>query len=163
MARVTVEDCIVKISNRFELTLLASQRAREISHGVTLTVARDNDKNPVVALREIADGSVRVEYLSNALIQSMQKHISHREDEEKEEKNDMMFLPEIDFSSDPAEEDGAEDIALDEEMVEDSLNLQEDVVALEAEAEALAAESLQQGIVIETEINNDSEINNTND
>ena len=65
MARVTVEDCILKISNRFELTLLASQRAREISHGVTLTVGRDNDKNPVVALREIAECTVGVENLRN--------------------------------------------------------------------------------------------------
>ncbi len=150
MARVTVEDCIIKISNRFELTLLASQRAREISHGVTLTVARDNDKNPVVALREIADGSVGVEHLSNALIQSMQKNINNQKRKEKEE-NDTLLLPEIDFSS--AEEEGAEDISLDEEMVEDSLNLQEDVVALEVEAESLAAEALQQGIVCDSDRN----------
>lgn len=154
MARVTVEDCILRVPNRFELTLLAGQRAREISNGVTLTVTRDHDKNPVVALREVAEGTVGIEHLRNALVQSMQKHVSQNE---AEEEIDTLLLPEIDFSSDATEEDAAEDIALDEEMAEDSLNLQEDVVALEVEAEALAAEALRQGWGSDSDRNEDED------
>ena len=73
MARVTVEDCVDKIPNRFDLVLLASQRARQISGGAELTVDRDRDKNPVVALREIADETVVPDELMEALIGNMQK------------------------------------------------------------------------------------------
>ncbi|MDB5369376.1 MAG: DNA-directed polymerase subunit omega [Roseomonas sp.] len=71
MARVTVEDCILKIPNRFELVLLAAQRARNISRGEELTIDRDNDKNPVVALREIADETVELNGLEQDLIKSL--------------------------------------------------------------------------------------------
>ncbi|MBE9604903.1 DNA-directed RNA polymerase subunit omega [Acetobacteraceae bacterium H6797] len=71
MARVTVEDCILKVPNRFELVLLAAQRARNISRGEELTVDRDNDKNPVVALREIADETVELPELEQDLIKSL--------------------------------------------------------------------------------------------
>lgn len=71
MARVTVEDCILKIPNRFELVLIAAQRARNISRGEELTVDRDNDKNPVVALREIADETVDTTALEQDLIKSL--------------------------------------------------------------------------------------------
>jgi DNA-directed RNA polymerase subunit omega len=74
MARVTVEDCIDKVENRFELVLLASHRARTISAGSPLTVDRDNDKNPVVALREIADTTVAPDDLMEELIHSLQKY-----------------------------------------------------------------------------------------
>ena len=73
MARVTVEDCIDKVTNRFDLVLLAAQRAREISGGAELTIDRDRDKNPVVALREIADETILPEDLKESLTQSMQK------------------------------------------------------------------------------------------
>jgi len=73
MARVTVEDCIVQVPNRFELVLLAAQRARNISRGESLTVERDNDKNPVVALREIADQTVALEALEQDLIKSLSR------------------------------------------------------------------------------------------
>ena len=73
MARVTVEDCIDKITNRFDLVLLAAERAREISGGAELTVDRDRDKNPVVALREIAEETVRPDQLKEGLVQSLQK------------------------------------------------------------------------------------------
>ncbi|HEV7457225.1 MAG TPA: DNA-directed RNA polymerase subunit omega [Roseococcus sp.] len=73
MARVTVEDCIVQVPNRFELVLLAAQRARNISRGETLTVDRDNDKNPVVALREIADQTVPLDGLEQDLIKSLSR------------------------------------------------------------------------------------------
>jgi DNA-directed RNA polymerase subunit omega len=73
MARVTVEDCVDKVSNRFDLVLLAAQRARQISGGAELTIDRDRDKNPVVALREIADETVRPADLLDSVIGSMQK------------------------------------------------------------------------------------------
>ena len=73
MARVTVEDCIIKVPNRFELVLLAAQRARNISRGEELTVDRDNDKNPVVALREIADETVELKALEADLVKSLQR------------------------------------------------------------------------------------------
>lgn len=82
MARVTVEDCVLKIPNRFDLVMLAAQRARDISSGTPLTVERDNDKNPVVALREIADESIDIEYLAEALVQGMQKYVEVDEPEE---------------------------------------------------------------------------------
>lgn len=75
MARVTVEDCIDKVDNRFELVLLAGHRARQISQGAPITVDRDNDKNPVVALREIADQTLSPEDLREDLIHSLQKHV----------------------------------------------------------------------------------------
>lgn len=73
MARVTVEDCVDKISNRFDLVLLAAQRARQISGGAELTLERDRDKNPVVALREIAEETVRPDNLQEALVGSLQR------------------------------------------------------------------------------------------
>src|SRR4249920_2583895 len=73
MARVTVEDCVEKVPNRFELVLLAAQRARNLSRGEELTVDRDNDKNPVVALREIADETVPLEKLESDLIKSLSR------------------------------------------------------------------------------------------
>jgi len=81
MARVTVEDCIDKVTNRFDLVLLAAERAREISGGAELTVDRDRDKNPVVALREIAEETVRPDQLKEGLVQSLQK-VQVDEDEE---------------------------------------------------------------------------------
>ena len=81
MARVTVEDCVLRVPNRFDLVLLASQRAREISAGANLTVERDNDKNPVVALREIAEEKLTPEDLKEDLIHSLQKHVEVDEPE----------------------------------------------------------------------------------
>jgi DNA-directed RNA polymerase subunit omega len=73
MARVTVEDCIVQVPNRFELVLLAAQRARNISRGEELTLARDNDKNPVVALREVAEERVDLDRLESDLVRSLSR------------------------------------------------------------------------------------------
>ena len=81
MARVTVEDCIDKVENRFELVLLASHRARMISAGSEITVDRDNDKNPVVALREVADETISPQDLKEELIHSLQKFIEVDEPE----------------------------------------------------------------------------------
>jgi len=82
MARVTVEDCIDKVSNRFELVLLASHRSRQISSGSQISVDRDNDKNPVVALREIADEQLSPGDLKEDLIHSLQKHVEVDEPED---------------------------------------------------------------------------------
>jgi len=84
MARVTVEDCVDKIPNRFDLVLMAAQRARQISGGAELTVDRDRDKNPVVALREIAEQTVRPRDLNEAAIQGMQRVQVDDEDEADE-------------------------------------------------------------------------------
>ena len=81
MARVTVEDCVDKVPNRFELVLLASHRARMISSGTHLTIDRDNDKNPVVALREIAELTVAPDDLKEDLIHSLQKYVEVDEPE----------------------------------------------------------------------------------
>ena len=81
MARVTVEDCIEKVENRFDLVLLASHRARMISSGQPITIPRDNDKNPVVALREIADSTLTPEDLEEDFIHSLQKHVEVDEPE----------------------------------------------------------------------------------
>ena len=88
MARITVEDCIPLIPNRFELVVMAAQRARKISVGESLTVERDNDKNPVVALREIADETVDLDELRQSLVRGLQKHVEPDEPEE----DDMALL-----------------------------------------------------------------------
>lgn len=83
MARVTVEDCILKVPNRFELVLVSSQRAREIGAGAAMLVDRDNDKNPVVALREIADTDISLDGLKESLVKNHQKVIEVEEEEEE--------------------------------------------------------------------------------
>lgn len=96
MSRVTVEDCIEKIPNRFELVLMAAHRARMISSGASITVDRDNDKNPVVALREIGDATISPDDLAEDLIHSLQKYVEVDEPERE-------AAPMIETSSD---EDG---------------------------------------------------------
>ena len=93
MARVTVEDCVDKVPNRFDLVLLAAQRAREISGGAELTIDRDRDKNPVVALREIADDVVDAEELKEALIGSLQRVDERSEAEEEAETLALLADP----------------------------------------------------------------------
>ena len=123
MARVTVEDCVLKIPNRFELVLIAGQRARDISSGARITVERDNDKNPVVALREIADDTVSLDNLQNALIQGLQKHVEVDEPEEDEMEG---FAPDRDLAF--------ETIANEDEMVEDGMSINEDGQDFDPEA-----------------------------
>jgi DNA-directed RNA polymerase subunit omega len=81
MARITVEDCVQRVPSRFELVMLAAQRARDISAGAALTVDRDNDKNPVVALREIADATVDLDHLRYELVHGLRRHADTGEDE----------------------------------------------------------------------------------
>ncbi len=82
MARVTVEDCIEKIPNRFELVMVASQRARKIASGAPLTIERNNDKNPVVSLREIAEETVEVDALKEEIVRNHQRMVAYEEEEE---------------------------------------------------------------------------------
>ena len=79
MARVTVEDCVLKVPNRFELVLLAAQRAKDISAGAPMTVDQDRDKNPVVALREIAQETINLDDLQNTLVTGMQKFVKEED------------------------------------------------------------------------------------
>ncbi|MCW2273994.1 DNA-directed RNA polymerase subunit omega [Rhodoblastus acidophilus] len=98
MARVTVEDCIDKVDNRFDLVLLASHRARMISSGAQISVPRDNDKNPVVALREIADSTIAPEDLKEDFIHSLQKHVEV--DEPEAEVVPALVTPSSDLAGD---------------------------------------------------------------
>ncbi len=85
MARVTVEDCVKKIPNRFDLVIAAAQRSREISNGISIEVDRDNDKNPVVSLREIASEAIDAESLQERFIRSMQKNLNKEDNKTEEE------------------------------------------------------------------------------
>ena len=142
MARVTVEDCVLKVPNRFELVLLAAQRAREITAGGPLSLDRDDDKNPVVALREIAEETIALDHLRGSVVRGMQKHV---EIDEPEEAPELEFEPtlfgvtpqsevpveeEVDFEADDAGEEEEEAIveedALEEELGEDMLEAEEE-------------------------------------
>lgn len=92
MARVTVEDCVLRVPNRFDLVMVAAQRSRDISAGAPLTIERDNDKNPVIALREIAEDTVSIDELGEALIEGMQKHIEIEEPEEEPQDFEMAVV-----------------------------------------------------------------------
>ena len=117
MARVTVEDCIDKVPNRFELVLLASHRARTIAAGSPISVERDNDKNPVVALREIADEAISAEDVKEDFIHSMQKYV---EVDEPEPDTMPMITPEeaaLVLGQDDMSEDGMVDRMTEEELL----------------------------------------------
>ena len=129
MARVTVEDCIEKIDNRFELVMLAAQRARTLSSGAELTVERDNDKNPVIALREIAEETLDLEEIEESLVKGLQKYVEP--DEPDEEEMDLLsagdefsknYTPNIAATGDvPAEKASSfDDNVSEEELKEDS-------------------------------------------
>jgi len=96
MARVTVEDCVERVPNRFDLVLLAAHRARVLSSGAPLLLERDNDKNPVVALREIAEAAVAPDALEEDLIASMQKQVESDETDDGEAASEKADLPEFD-------------------------------------------------------------------
>jgi DNA-directed RNA polymerase subunit omega len=127
MARVTVEDCVVKVPNRFELVLVAAQRAREITAGAQLTLDRDDDKNPVVALREIADETVPLDRLQDQLIRGMQKHVEIDEPEEAIELESNLFgVTEALGVAGLGGEDVEEAAAEDDELAEDMLSVSDD-------------------------------------
>jgi len=99
MARVTVEDCVQQVPNRFELVLLAAHRARVLSSGGPLLLERDNDKNPVVALREIAESTLSPAELDEDLVQSLQKQVEMEESEDAEAAPEKADAPEFDRMS----------------------------------------------------------------
>lgn len=125
MARVTVEDCVVKVPNRFDLVLLAAQRAREVTSGAPLTVDRDDDKNPVVALREIAESTIELDHLKDNLIRGMQKHIEMDEPEEAPELEQTLFGV-ADPTGPVVSEDETDEEAIDEELEEDLLDIEDE-------------------------------------
>jgi DNA-directed RNA polymerase subunit omega len=144
MARVTVEDCVLQVPNRFELVLLAAQRARDIAAGAALTVDRDNDKGPVVALREIADVTVPLDNLQQLVIKGMQKHV---EIDEPEEDHDVEIGAPTNWAADMAPMGGDDDEGSgDDELQEDML-----VAADEGEGEDVLPELPEGGAEGDTE------------
>lgn len=139
MARVTVEDCVLKIPNRFELVMTAAQRARDISAGSDLTLERDNDKNPVVALREIADEKVDFGELEETLIKGLQRYVPS--DEPEEDEMDAQALA-LDVSGEAAEANE------DDEVKEDELTVH-DVAAEDVQAAMDEAEAMMEGAEVE--------------
>ncbi|MCR4377396.1 MAG: DNA-directed RNA polymerase subunit omega [Rhodospirillales bacterium] len=135
MARVTVEDCVLKIPNRFELVMTAAQRARDIAAGASLTVDRDNDKNPVVALREIADESVDFAELEETLIKGLQRYVES--DEPEEDEMDVQALA-LDVS-------GESYVANDDDEVEEDELTIHDVAAEDVQAAMDEAEAMMEG------------------
>lgn len=139
MARITVEDCVLKIPNRFDLVLVAAQRARDVSAGAALTVDRDNDKNPVVALREIADETIEPEELRQALILSLQRHVE--QDEPEDEDPDVLSLGQGLGAMKPEEAQSRRSL-VEEEIAEEVLTVGEDAVEKGADvAEGAEVES----------------------
>ncbi|MDD2795235.1 DNA-directed RNA polymerase subunit omega [Acidocella sp.] len=128
MARVTVEDCVLKVPNRFELVLLAAQRARNISRGEQLTIDRDNDKNPVVALREIAEETLALPDLEQDLVKSLSR------------------VPE----PEPVDEEVADLIPTDQNIFGlQDVSAEEEAAAMAAEAEEMTPEDIQAAIEAE--------------
>jgi DNA-directed RNA polymerase subunit omega len=128
MARVTVEDCVLKVPNRFELVLLASQRARNMSRGEELTIDRDNDKNPVVALREIAEETIELGRIEQDLIKSLSR------------------APE----PEPADEEVLDLIPTDQNIFGlQDVSAEEEAAAMAAEAEEMTPEDIQAAIEAE--------------
>lgn len=128
MARVTVEDCVDKIPNRFELVLLAAQRARELSTGAPLVIDRDNDKDPVIALREIAGEHVDLGTLHTNLVKRLQKHAESEEPEEEREAiepGDQLWPGDQSPAAMTHDAEGGDEAGLEEELGEDMLSITE--------------------------------------
>ncbi|TPW31997.1 DNA-directed RNA polymerase subunit omega [Pararhizobium mangrovi] len=131
MARVTVEDCVDKVDNRFELVLLASHRARMISQGQPITVDRDNDKNPVVALREVADEKLSPEDLREQLIHSLQKNVEVDEPEARPEEAPAVTASEESAAETRADAPAAADESEDEPVAFDRMSEEELLAGIE--------------------------------
>ena len=129
MARVTVEDCVDKVENRFELVLLAGHRARQISSGGEITVPRDNDKNPVVALREIAEQTLSPGDLEEDLIHSLQKQVEV--DEPEGEFDDVPVIPEAPQAPEAAMMSDTPDAPQEPDVTFDSLSEDELLAGIE--------------------------------
>jgi DNA-directed RNA polymerase subunit omega len=115
MARVTVEDCVLKVPNRFELVMVAAQRARNLGAGATLTLDPDDDKHPVIALREIAEGTVDLAELEDSLIRGLQK-VVEADEPENDELDALGMQQQIGLAMDEA--------AVAEEVAEDQLHIE---------------------------------------
>ncbi len=118
MARVTVEDCVKEVPNRFDLVLLAAQRARQVSAGSPLTIDRDNDKNPIIALREIASKTVPLDELEENIIQGLQKYVPGDEPEEE--------LVELISEESDLKEEASQVVEVDEQLEVDA-EISEDI------------------------------------
>lgn len=129
MARVTVEDCVDKVPNRYELLMVAAQRAKDISAGAPIAVERDNDKNPVIALREIAEGKVNINELQKSLVVGLQKYVEVEEPEEEE-------LEIIAAEKELADLDSQFDNIMLEADVADSMQIQDEESDLDLDMEA---------------------------
>ena len=129
MARVTVEDCVEKIPNRYELLMVAAQRTKDIAAGSMLTLPRDNDKNTVVALREIAEGTVSIEELQRSLVMGLQQYV---EVEEPEEEEMEIMAAEKELADLDEQFSG---VLLDNEM-SDAMQVRDEDIDLDAEVEA---------------------------
>jgi|APTNR8051073442_1049403.scaffolds.fasta_scaffold01308_3 DNA-directed RNA polymerase subunit omega len=139
MARVTVEDCVTRVPNRFELVMMAAQRGRNIGAGAPLTLDRDNDKNAVVALREIAEAKVDLKELENGLIRGLQTVVEADEPEGEE----MDLLP---ITEELSEELG--EARADQVMSEDELHFEDDAVA----AQDAGDDDIDSGVIDSDEI-----------
>lgn len=129
MARVTVEDCVERIPNRFELVLLAAQRARDILSGAPLSVERDEDKNPVVALREIAENTINLDMLHNSLVRGLQKTVEA--DEPEDEVTEFLASEQAALREQAVGEVESEDgigMVEDEEESAEPVDIEDDVV-----------------------------------
>lgn len=157
MARVTVEDCIDKIPNRYELLMVAAQRAKDLSSGAPMTVAKDNDKNPVIALREIAESTVNIEELQKSLVMGLQKFV---EVEEPEEEELEILAAEKELSE---LDDQFSGVSLDTDDMGDAMQIHDaddDVIDLDAEAESdsdisLDDEGLDDALDLGDDLNSD--------
>ena len=138
MARITVEDCVLKIPNRFDLVLVAAQRARDISAGAALTLDRDNDKNPVVSLREIAEDKVDLDALRRAVVQGLQRHVE--QDEPADEDPDLMTLGEG-LGAMKAEDAIARKTLIEEEIADEVLTVGEGAIEAGADEAGFTEES----------------------
>jgi len=134
MARVTVEDCVERIPNRFDIVLLAARRARAIAAGSMLTVDRDNDKNPVVSLREIGDGTIDVEELKSNLIHSLQRRVEV--DEPEEDNMAALMISSNEWSGVIQENSATETFAAEEVGAVADLDAEEGETSAPAEADA---------------------------
>lgn len=136
MARVTVEDCVTKVPNRFELVMLAAQRARAVAAGAQMTVERDNDKNPVVALREIADETINLKELEESLIRGLQKFVEL--DEPEEDEVDLLAIQqEMTGVADVAARKPEDGEAVDDDEGDDELTAEDQAAAMDLAGDAV--------------------------
>ncbi len=174
MARVTVEDCVLQVPNRFDLVMLAAQRARDIASGAPLTIDRDRDKNPVIALREIAEKTIELEHLAESLVLGLQKHVEIDEPEEDAPEFDVPSIPEgesegigdsgeitplqsdalaVEAPADetPADEAPADEAPADDAPADEADAAESEEVAAASEPETAAAESEEEAAQLEPE------------